>query len=301
LAAGKCIGLIVAPRQKQKGEISVVNTHGHFVWYELSTTDVESAKAFYTSVMGWNLWDASAPGRPYTLLVAENMVVGGLMELPDDTRKMGAQPSWIGYIAVNDVDATANRIPRLGGVVHVPPTDVADISRFSVFSDPQAARLGLFKWLDPRQHKRPELDALGCVGWHELLAADPGTVFAFYSELLGWQKADCDVDTAGRYQLFSCGVETIGGMATTPPTMSSPFWLYYFNVSDVGVAAQRVRAGGGEILGGPLEVPGGSWAVECRDPQGAIFAIEGMRERKPIGYFERVGPRAAVGGCRWSW
>jgi predicted enzyme related to lactoylglutathione lyase len=298
------ISVIIGHHAKPKmGETPVVNSHAHFVWYELITTDVESAKAFYTRVMGWGTWDASAPGRPYTVFTVGNASVGGLMELPADVRKMGAKPSWIGYVGVNDVDATTDRIQRLGGVVHVPPTNVANISRFSVFSDPQTARLALFKWLKPGQDQRGKPDAMGCVGWHELLAADPEMAFAFYSELFGWQKADTDIDATSTYHLFSAGDETIGGMATKPPTMPAPFWLYYFNVSDIDTAAQRVKADGGEIIGGPVEVPGGSWAVQCSDPQGAIFALEGMRTRKPIGYFERVVSRDSSGarGCRWSW
>jgi predicted enzyme related to lactoylglutathione lyase len=279
----------------------VVNAQGHFVWYELSTTDVESAKAFYTGVMGLGTWDASAPGRPYILLMAGDTAVCGLTELPDDTRRSGAKAIWIGYVGVDDVDATADRVQHLGGVVHVPPTNVANISRFSVFSDPQAARLGLFKWLQPRPEPAGP-DSLGAVGWHELLASEPDTALAFYRELLGWQQQDRDEGEAGPYQLFSAGDETIGAMATKLPTMSAPFWLYYFNVSDVAVAAQRVKAGGGEILGGPHEVAGGSWAVQCSDPQGAIFAMEGMRKQKPVGYFERAGPRDPAGrGRRWSW
>ena len=279
-----------------------MNAHD-FVWYELSTTDVQSAKAFYTGVMGWGTWDASAPGRPYVLLTAGDRVVCGLTQLPDDAQRIGAGPCWIGYVGVDDVDATADRIARLGGGVHVPPTNVANISRFSVVSDPQAARLGLFKWLQSPPSERAAPDTLGCVGWHELLAADPDTAFDFYSELLGWQKHDPDGETAGPYHLFSAGDETIGAMATMLADMATPFWLYYFNVSDVDLAAQRIVAAGGEILGGPDEIAGGSWAVQCRDPQGAVFALEGMRKVKPVGYFERTGPRAPASGRgrRWSW
>ena len=35
------------------GRTDVVNSHGRFAWYELITTDMEAAKAFYTKVMGW--------------------------------------------------------------------------------------------------------------------------------------------------------------------------------------------------------------------------------------------------------
>jgi len=44
------------------------NSHGRFVWYELMTTDVEAAKAFYVRVAGWDTRDASMPGLRYTLL-----------------------------------------------------------------------------------------------------------------------------------------------------------------------------------------------------------------------------------------
>jgi len=279
-----------------------MNPHGRFTWYELVTTDLEAAKAFYTKVMGWGARDASALGRPYTLFTVGKASVSGLMDLPEDARKMGGKASWIGYVGVDDVDAAAARIKRLGGVVHVPPTEVADISRFSIFADPQTARLALFQWLRPSQEPPVELGAPGRVGWHELLAADWEKALAFYGELFGWQKADADIGVMGTYQLFSVGGQTIGGMLTKPSMIPSPFWLYYFNVADIDAAAQRVRAGGGEILDGPLELPGGSMVVQCTDPQGAIFALEGRRGRKPIGYFERVArdpsdPR----GRRWSW
>ena len=143
------------------GETDVVNFHGRFVWYELITTDMEAAKTFYTKVMGWGALDASVPGRAYTLFTAGNVLVSGLMDLPEDARKMGGKPSWLGYVGVNDVDAAADRIKHLGGAVHVPPTDVPNISRFSIFADPQTARLALFKWLKPGQEQPAELDATG--------------------------------------------------------------------------------------------------------------------------------------------
>jgi uncharacterized protein len=289
--------------QARTGEADPMNSHGRFAWYELVTTDAEAAKAFYTKVVGWGARDASVPGRPYTLFTAGKAAVSGLMDLPEAARKMGGKPSWIGYVGVDDVDATADRIKRLGGAVHVPPMDVPNISRFSIVADPQTARLALFKWLKPGQEEPVEPGAVGRVGWHELLAADWEKALAFYGELFGWQKADANIGEMGTYQLFSAGGETIGGMLTKPPMMPSPFWLYYFNVADIDAAAQHVKALGGETLDEPLELPGGSWVVQCTDPQGAIFALEGKRGRRPIGYFERVAPRDSsdTRGRRWSW
>jgi len=135
------------------------------------------------------------------------------------------------------------------------------------------------------------LDARGRVGWHELLAADCEKAFAFYAELFGWQKADADTGAMGTYQLFSAGGQTVGGMFTKPAMEPVPFWLYYFNVGDIDLAIRRVKTGGGAILNGPIEVPGDRWIVQCTDPQGAIFALEGKRSHNGIGYFERVASR----------
>jgi predicted enzyme related to lactoylglutathione lyase len=285
---------------RQKGRIDVVNPHGHFAWYELMTTDVEAATAFYTKVVGWNSQDASAPGSPYTLLGVGRSPVGGLMRLPDEARKTGAKPRWVGYIGVDDVDATAARIERLGGTIHVPPTDVPEISRISIVADPQSAVLALIEWVDPDHQQSAPAGTPGRVGWHELLAADWTTAFAFYAELFGWKKAESSVDTTGIYQLFSVGGQTIGGMFTKPAAAMAPFWLFYFNVGDVDAAAQRAKAAGGEILEGPLNVQSGAWVVRCADPQGAMFALIGQRSKTTVGYFE---PAAVSGpaGRRWSW
>ncbi len=281
----------------------MANLHGRFVWYELTTTDMEGAKAFYLSVVGWGALAASVPGRAYALFTAGTATVGGLMDLPEAERRMGGTPTWIGYVGVDDVDATAARVRHLGGAVHVPPTDVPNISRFAIVADPQGARLALLKWLNPGQARPAEPDGTGRVGWHELLAADREKAMSFYGAVFGWQPSDADVGEIGTYQLFSAGGEMIGGIAGKPPMVPAPSWLYYFNVGDVDAAAERVKAGGGDILNGPIDVPGGTAVVQCADPQGALFGLEGERARTPIGYFERIGSgdRAGPRSRRWSW
>src|SRR5262249_59388920 len=114
--------------------------NGRFAGYELATTDFAAAKAFYTKVMGWGIWDASAPGRPYILFTDGEASVAGLMILSPDAREAGMRPGWLGHVSVDDVDATAARGKRLGGGVHVRPTNVGNLSRFAIFSGPQTPR-----------------------------------------------------------------------------------------------------------------------------------------------------------------
>jgi uncharacterized protein len=284
----------------------MVDAHGRFVWYGLMTTDMAGAKAFYTSLLGWSAQEASVD---FTLFFAGHNVtagqnaVAGLMGLPAEAKRMGAMPMWIGYVDVADVDATARQVQKLGGVIRIPPTDVPDISRFSIIADPQMATLALFSWHEPGQQDAAAPGAPGRVGWHELLAVDREKAFDFYNAIFGWQKASAEIDPLGIYQAFSVAGQTIGGMFTKPAMVPAPFWLYYFNVGDIDAAIEGVRASGGQVVEGPLEGEGGRWTARCVDPQGAVFALQGPRSRKTAGYFERsaAGDPAKASGRRWSW
>ncbi|BCP53193.1 glyoxalase [Kaistia sp. 32K] len=252
-----------------------------FVWYELMTTDTGRAKVFYGSVVGWGTRDASQPHMAYTLFTIGEQPIGGLMDLPEQARKMGAPPNWLGYVSVADVDVAASKVTSLGGTVHVPPTDIPEVGRFAVVSDPQKAAFTLFKPL-PMQGEPPEPAEMGTpghIGWHELYADDWEKAFAFYEAMFGWKKGEAiDMGEMGTYQLFSVdGGQAAGGMFNRPRSVPATFWLFYFNVDDVDTAAARVESGGGKVLNGPMEVPGGAWIIQCQDPQGAMFALVGAR------------------------
>src|ERR1700743_3085493 len=105
------------PREKPLSD-----RQGRFAWYELLTTDMAAAQDFYSRVVGWKARDASA-AFPYTVFSADKTEVGGLMELPPEARRMGATPRFVGYVEVDDIDGTVERLRRLGGAVYVPPTD----------------------------------------------------------------------------------------------------------------------------------------------------------------------------------
>jgi predicted enzyme related to lactoylglutathione lyase len=276
------------------GEIGVIEHHGQFAWYELMTTDVASAKAFYAEVVGWSAEDASTPGLPYTVFTAGKASVGGLMDLPEEARKMGATPKWMGYVGVSDIEVTAERIKRLGGAVYVPPTN-SNIGRISVVADPHTATFALVKGLKTARHRSAESGKPGRVGWHELLATDWQKAFAFYRELFGWQMADAEISPGDTYQLFSAGGQTIGSMFNKTALDAVPFWLFYFNVDDIDAAAGRVRTAGGEVVADPMELTAGSWIARCRDPQGAAFAIQGKRNEEGIAWSAKWGEFSSRG------
>jgi uncharacterized protein len=272
----------------------LTDRRGTFAWYELLTTDAAAARAFYGRVIGWEPRDASTAAFPYTVFSAGGAEIGGLMELPPEARRMGAEPRWVGYVAVDDIDDTVDRLRRLGGAVFVPPTD-SNIGRVSIVADPQTATFGVVGGLK-RAEPSTEPDQSGGVGWHELLAADGAKALGFYSALFGWQPAGRETVLLDSYQLILAGGRTIGGVFTKLPQAPVPFWLYYFEVADMAVSLERVKEGGGRVVQGPLDLVDGSWIARCIDPQGAMFSLQGRTSRTDIGAAREVGWAAEWGG-----
>jgi predicted enzyme related to lactoylglutathione lyase len=253
-------------------------SHGSFVWHELMTSDPAAAKAYYCNVVGWTAEDSPVPGMNYTMLKAGEIPVCGLMAVPEEAKAMGAPPMWTGYVGVDDLDAATEKAKELGGLQYRPPADIPNIGRFSIIGDPQGAMIALFKYANPMPGDRPPQGTPGHVGWNELYAVDWERVFAFYSEMFGWRKDQAmDMGPMGTYQLFAHGEHAIGGMMNKPAQMPKPAWTFYFNVTDIDAAVERAKAGGGQIINGPMQVPGGSWIAQAIDPQGAMFAVVGPR------------------------
>jgi uncharacterized protein len=252
--------------------------HGAFVWYDVMTSDTKAAQSFYHDVIGWDAVDSGMADRSYTILSKGQTMIGGLMPIPEDARKAGVPPAWMGYIGVDDVDAYAKRVKAAGGAIHRGPEDIPGVGRYAVAGDPDGAGFMLFQGASDEAPTEAPMGTPGHIGWRELNAGDREGAFAFYSRLFGWTKADAmDMGEMGVYQIFAIGGVPSGGMMTKTPQMPGPFWLYYFNVEAVDAAMGRAQAGGGKVLNGPLEVPGGSWIVQCLDPQGAMFAMVGSK------------------------
>ena len=243
-----------------------------FVWYELMTSDMAAAEAFYRVVVGWGAEDSGQPNMRYTMLTAGGQPVAGLMTVPAEAAAAGAKPGWMGYIGVGDLDAAAADVKDAGGTVHRDPADIPGIGRFAVAADPQGAGFTLFQPSAGAQRTAPAMTP-GHVGWHELHTSDWEGAIAFYAARFGWTRAEAmDMGPMGTYQIFACGAEAVGGMMNSP-NFPRPAWLFYFIVDAIDAAIARVAAGGGRVLQGPHEVPGGSWVVQAQDPQGALFAL----------------------------
>jgi predicted enzyme related to lactoylglutathione lyase len=246
---------------------------GRPLWYELMTSDMKAAEAFYGTVVGWKTAPFDGAGRPYTMFNrSADVPVGGVMTKPDEVK---APPFWAMYVGVPKLEEAASHIKRLGGSAHTEVIEVPDVGRMQMMTDPQGAAFYIYE--PARAEQRPEAaPEVGEASWHELMTTDAPAAMKFYEEVFGWQPSEAmDMGPMGKYQMFNRPHGMIGGMMNKPPAMANvpPNWMIYFRVPDIQAAAERVTANGGKILNGPMEVPGGDWVLTAMDPQGAAFGL----------------------------
>jgi uncharacterized protein len=256
---------------------TVTTLLGRPLWYELMTTDMKAAEAFYRTVVGWTSAPFEHAPRPYsTFSRSGGTPVAGVMTRPDG---MNAPPFWAMYVGVPRIEDAAAKILGLGGKEHSPVIDIPKVGRMQMMGDPQGAAFYIYQ---PESSDQPPEAAaeVGEASWHELMTTDASAAMTFYKEVFGWQPSETlDMGPMGKYHMFNRPHGMIGGMMNKPPEMAHvpPNWQIYFRVPDIPAAIERITANGGKILNGPMEVPGGDWIVNAMDPQGAAFSLHARK------------------------
>ena len=269
---------------------------GSFVWCELMTTDMKAAESFYRTVVGWQPVPFTPDGS-YTVFNNAAGGVGGVMNLPDSARHMGAPPHWLMYLGTPNVDDTAMRVVQLGGRVHKQPEDIPHVGRFAVVQDPFGATFALLQPKPAPGTPERKRGGVGDFSWFELYTPNPEGAWKFYQTLFGWEKTSAmDMGDMGTYQMFGRGGGIPNGGIIKPPPGAPAAWQPYAMVKNAKAAAAAAASSGGKIVNGPMEVPGGDWIAVGTDPQGAMFAVHSLnpataRQAQPANA-ERTQPKA---------
>lgn len=127
---------------KTEGTGDYKGIEGAWVWNELMTDDADKAVAFYKQIAGYAV-DPMTMGEhgTYHVLKVGDKGTGGVMK-----KMMPQAPNaWLPYVQVASVDQTADRAKKLGADIKVPPTDIPEVGRFAVFTDPLGAPIGILQ------------------------------------------------------------------------------------------------------------------------------------------------------------
>ncbi|NNE98886.1 MAG: VOC family protein [Pyrinomonadaceae bacterium] len=116
--------------------------HGEICWTELSTSDLEAAKSFYSALFGWEYKESDSTEMEYTEIhLGGEKQFGGMYKKPPE---MSEVPShWMSYISVDDIDDSLQKATENGGTVVVPATDIPGTGRFGMITDPTGATIAM--------------------------------------------------------------------------------------------------------------------------------------------------------------
>ena len=250
---------------------------GQFCWVDLSTTDQDAAKKFYSELFGWSANDMPVgddEGTVYSMMSKDGREVCAISAQMPQQREAGVPPTWNNYVWVGNADSVADKAKELGATVHAPPFDITTAGRMAVIQDPQGA---FFMLWQPNEHRGAGLvNEVGALTWNELASTDVDGSDSFYSGLFGWGVEDTG-RTDPPYRMIRNGEEFNGGMMPAQAPGMPSFWLPYFGVEDAEASLARIEELGGKRQMGPMEIetPGsgpGHIGV-AQDPQGAFFAV----------------------------
>jgi predicted enzyme related to lactoylglutathione lyase len=258
----------------------MANAHGSFIWYELVTTDAAAASAFYGEVIGWTARDAGVPGVNYRLFSHAGQDVAGHMSIPPGAPEQ-MRPAWLGYIGVDDVDATVAALAADGGRVHMPATDLPGVGRMAMMADPQNVPFYVMRGASDEDSTAFSAEQAGHCRWNELSTSDQEGALTFYTRHFGWSRGEAmPMGEMGDYRFLHHGGEMIGAVMPAQPGASGPLWLFYFGVEDIDAAAAKVSASLGTIHQQPIQIPGGEYSLVAADPQGVPFGLVGPRKEQ---------------------
>lgn len=241
---------------------------GRFVWHELMTSDSVAAYGFYAKALGWKT-------VPHEGDVAQTSFAGPGGPLAGASQQDEGTPSWIPFVGSTDLEKTIEDATAQGASVTKSITAIGGGGRYAMLADPQGAAFGVYA---PGNEPPREAPAKrGEYSWHELATTDADAALDFYAALFGWEKmAEHDMGPGGMYLIFGRNGKQLGGIYKSMPGQSEPAWLGYVRVKNVEQAVKKVKAGGGQLVNGPMDVPGGDRVAQFMDPQGAAFAVHAL-------------------------
>jgi predicted enzyme related to lactoylglutathione lyase len=244
--------------------------NGVFCWIDLTTTDLEAAKAFYGGLFGWEFEDMPTDmGTVYTMCQIDGKNVAGMGPMPQDMQAQGVPPIWMSYVKHDNVDAIAAKVTESSGALVMPPMEVMESGRMLMATDPTGAVFGVWQ---PKNHIGAQLVNMpNALVWDELQTKDVEAAKGFYTAVFGWGS---QVDASG-YVTFQVEGRTQAGMMQIDESWGDvpSNWAVYFMISDVHAAVDKVKELGGNILVQPTKAGEmGEFAV-VQDPQGGAFTI----------------------------
>lgn len=234
---------------------------------DIAVPEHERELAFYSQVL------TTGPTPPWRddLSNSRGQPVIGLGERVPEYESLPLQ--WMPHFQVADIAASAARAVELGGRELMHGKDESGRSQWAVLVDPAGAAFGLVPVVEGEANGAGDdgqPGRVGCIAWLALVVPDVAAACGFYEQVIGWTAAT-DGDESRCEMRGPAGGAAAEILARGDGTAGLPsVWLMSLPVGDLAESLERVRAGGGEVVG---ELPGAG-PVVIRDPLGIHLALQ---------------------------
>jgi hypothetical protein len=249
------------------------HTPNSFCWADLSSTDIEASKSFYSQLFGWGIVEVPIDEQmSYTMFQKEGQDVCGASQMSPEMKQQGIPSCWMSHLSVADVAESTANVEKFGGKTLMPPFPVMQAGKMSVVQDPQGATLAL--WEPQASIGAQVMNEPNTLCWNELQTHNIPQSSAFYQELCGWDTKVSAAATGGDYFEFQTNQHSVAGMMQIRPEWGEvpPNWSIYFAVEDCNQTVDQVQKLGGRVIMPTTHFDIGDMAV-VRDPQGAAFSL----------------------------
>ena len=124
----------------------------NIVYFEIPADDVDRAKRFYHSLLGWKIEPSKIPA-PDTSMQYQDIItgdsnvvtpMGGTLSMGGMYKRKMNEPI-VNYVMVDDIDEKIAIVEKLGGRIAVPKRELESVGQFVIIQDTEGNVIALFK------------------------------------------------------------------------------------------------------------------------------------------------------------
>jgi len=239
-----------------------------FIWADLSTFDIQSAKRFYSQCFDWEFDEVD---DSYISCQAQQSPTAGLYTMPEKFQRIGMPSFWMSYIRVEGIQEVVRVAELQGAKIEIKPQPAPGGGLIALIRDPAGAGFTVYEGEELTDIN--EVEKPGRIVWNELHVSELAKIETFYTSVFKWRIVATDI--SDRYHIFLSTDDSkpIAGIQVTSNDIkgSKEYWGVYFAIKNISTATRTIEKNGGKIV---AEQPlGNRQAMLAYDSQDAAFYI----------------------------
>ncbi len=248
-------------------------TIGHFIWTDLSTYDMATARSDYAQFFEWSFSHDAA----YDFASCEGRETAAVFPMPERLSKINMPSFWMSYVHVEDLDkAVAKARSHEGVIIEVEPQDFSEDARIALVRDPSGAGFTLYE--GPEIVQGTSSPGQVVARYHHL--PDVKLIETFYAVLFGWRFEKAQEKPWPVYDILHPDGAVVAQVEEVPESIRGKYryWMPCFGVRSTQDMIRKVEARGGMFH---QELP--DHRAMVADRQGAHFMIQALPHHDPKG------------------